>query len=70
MARARAELGYREKATYAEALSNTLTWALDASAGRDWREVFTTLAKYPIDLFDYAAEDSYLEIVSSQREGP
>jgi nucleoside-diphosphate-sugar epimerase len=57
---AEAELGYREAATYADALAATLAWAVNACAGRDWREVFPTLAAYPTDLFDYQAEDTYL----------
>jgi len=57
---ARAELGYREVASYSDALADTLPWVLDACSKRDWREVLPTLAGYPTDLFDYAAEDSYL----------
>ena len=60
MARAQAELGYRERATYEEALTDTLRWAVETSAGRDWHQVFPTLAGYPMDMFDYAAEDAYL----------
>ncbi|MGE5291279.1 MAG: hypothetical protein ACM3ML_29580 [Micromonosporaceae bacterium] len=57
---AQAELGYREAASYADALAGTLTWVLEACAGRDWREVLPRLADYPDDLFDYDAEDAYL----------
>lgn len=60
MSLAQAELGYRQPATYAEAMRDTVAWAVEAVAGRDWREVFPTLARYPGDLFDYAAEDAFL----------
>jgi hypothetical protein len=66
MRRARAELGYSQNATYAEAISDTVGWAVEESAGRDWREVFPTLAKYPPELFDYAAEDAYLASTGTQ----
>lgn len=59
MRRAGDELGYRQRATYGEALVETVPWVVDACAGRDWREVLPVLAKYP-DLFDYDAEDAYL----------
>jgi nucleoside-diphosphate-sugar epimerase len=60
MSRARAELGYQERHRYRQALADTLPWAVEAAAGRDWKVVFPTLAGYPLDLFDYAAEDAYL----------
>ncbi|MGC2192757.1 MAG: NAD-dependent epimerase/dehydratase family protein [Candidatus Dormiibacterota bacterium] len=60
MSLAASELGYREMVSYPEALATTLPWAIDATAGRDWREIFPTLASYPADLFDYPAEDAYL----------
>jgi nucleoside-diphosphate-sugar epimerase len=62
MSRAQIDLGYRQALTYAEALSETLQWALSACAGRDWREVFPRLAGYPTDLFDYDAEDRFLAV--------
>jgi nucleoside-diphosphate-sugar epimerase len=60
MTLAGADLDYREAVSYREALADALVWALDATTGRDWREVFPTLARYPTELFDYAAEDTYL----------
>lgn len=60
MTLAATELGYREAASYSTAMADTLAWALEASAGRDWQDVFPTLAAYPNALFDYAAEDAYL----------
>lgn len=60
MAAAGRELGYRPAVTYPDALADALPWAVQATEGRDWREVFTTLAGYPTDLFDYAAEDAWL----------
>lgn len=60
MAPAIDQLGYRQPKTYDQAMTETLAWALGATKDRDWREVFPTLAAYPGDLFDYAAEDAYL----------
>lgn len=60
MARARAQLGYQEAATYETALASTLMWACEEVSKRGWREVFPTMAGYPDDPFDYAAEDTYL----------
>lgn len=59
MHKAATELGYRQQVDYAEAMSSTVPWAIDACRDRDWRDVFTQLAKYP-ELFDYEAEDRYL----------
>ena len=39
------------------------TWAAlrDAAVqAGDWRNAFSALARYPYDLFDYAAEDAFL----------
>jgi nucleoside-diphosphate-sugar epimerase len=60
MSRAEEELGYHERSSYRDALAEVLPWALDAASGRDWQDVFPTLAGYPVNLFDYAAEDAYL----------
>jgi len=65
MSVAQAELGYRQPATYAAAVADSIRWAVEACAHRDWREVLPTLAGYPTDLFDYAAEDAYLETAFS-----
>ena len=60
MTRAMSELGYRPVVSYREGLAGALEWARSACAGRDWREVFTTMAAYPADPFDYDAEDRFL----------
>jgi nucleoside-diphosphate-sugar epimerase len=60
MSRARDELGYREAASYADALAATLAWALRACADRDWTEVFPVMASYDDPPFDYEAEDAFL----------
>jgi nucleoside-diphosphate-sugar epimerase len=65
MVLARDSFGYREVASYREALAATLPWALDACSGRDWREVFPTLVGYPTDFFDYDAEDKYLKAIDA-----
>jgi nucleoside-diphosphate-sugar epimerase len=60
MSRAEEELGYRERSSYRDALAEVLPWAVDAASGRDWQDVFPTLAGYPVNLFDYEGEDAYL----------
>jgi hypothetical protein len=59
MSAAGSELAYVQPLSYAEAMADTLPWAIEAVGDRDWREVFPTLARYP-ELFDYAAEDAWL----------
>jgi nucleoside-diphosphate-sugar epimerase len=53
-------LGYEPPATYAEAVADTVGWAISSVGDGEWRDVFTTLAGYPTDMFDYAAEDAWL----------
>ncbi|MGC1185570.1 MAG: NAD(P)-dependent oxidoreductase [Candidatus Dormiibacterota bacterium] len=60
MARAKLEIGYQQPLSYADALADTISWAVEATAGRDWRDVFSRLAAYPTDLFDYQSEDAFL----------
>lgn len=59
MSAAERELGYRPVTGYAESLPATVEWIKDQLRGKDWREAFPGMAKYP-DLFDYAAEDAWL----------
>ena len=59
MSRAQTELGYQQRASYGEALAETIPWVVDACSGHDWREVLSVLGRYP-DLFDYEAEDAFL----------
>lgn len=54
-------LGYRPATTYESAVGEVCDW-LVANHGRDWRADFPVLAGYPVDLFDYAAEDEYLAL--------
>ncbi|WP_435971316.1 NAD-dependent epimerase/dehydratase family protein [Streptomyces sp. Qhu_M48] len=60
MTAAERELGYRPVVSYAESLPETVAWLRERAAGREWREAFPGLAKYGVDLFDYAAEDAWL----------
>jgi nucleoside-diphosphate-sugar epimerase len=57
---ARDELGYAPVTTYPEAVGATCRWLVEATRGRDWREVLPDLARYAEASFDYAAEDAYL----------
>jgi nucleoside-diphosphate-sugar epimerase len=54
------ELGYRPVTTYEQALPETLAWLVEATRGREWREVLPTTAKIMESSFDYAAEDAFI----------
>jgi len=57
--------GYAPVGTYAETVGAAVRWLAAGAAGRDWRSAFPQLAAYPFDLFDYAAEDAWLDGVRS-----
>lgn len=61
MSAAERELGYRPVARYAETLPDTVAWIERQLAGRDWREAYPRMLQTYGDLFDYAAEDAWLE---------
>lgn len=62
MTAAEEQLGYRPVTGYAESLPETVAWLAGELAGRDWREAFPKmLGNYGEGLFDYAAEDAWLE---------
>jgi nucleoside-diphosphate-sugar epimerase len=54
-------LGYRPVTTYHDALPALVAAARAEVGDGDWRRVYTALAAYPGDLFDYAAEDELLD---------
>jgi len=54
------ELGYRPVTTYEQALPETLAWLVEATRGREWREVLPTTAKIMESSFEYAAEDAFI----------
>ncbi|MGW0820643.1 NAD-dependent epimerase/dehydratase family protein [Streptomyces sp. NPDC002845] len=61
MAAAERELGYRPVVRYAESLPETVEWISHRLAGRDWREAYAKMFQLYGDLFDYAAEDAWLD---------
>ncbi len=61
MTAARRELGLGPVARYAETLPETVEWIERRLAGRDWREAYPKLFQAYGDLFDYAAEDAWLD---------
>ncbi|MYQ41421.1 MULTISPECIES: NAD-dependent epimerase/dehydratase family protein [unclassified Streptomyces] len=62
MSAAERELGYRPVTGYAESLPPTVEWLAARLEGRDWREAFPKMLRsYGESLFDYAAEDAWLE---------
>jgi nucleoside-diphosphate-sugar epimerase len=46
--------------TYAQAVLPAVHWLVEATKGRDWREVLPQLADYPGNIFDYELEDAAL----------
>jgi hypothetical protein len=58
MAKAERELGYRPATSWAEALPRQVRWLIDATTGREWREILTRGADYL--KFDYEAEDQFV----------
>lgn len=61
MSAAARELGYRPVAGYAQTLPATVEWIQRRLAGRDWREAYPKMFRTYGDLFDYAAEDRFLD---------
>ncbi|MFF1303481.1 NAD-dependent epimerase/dehydratase family protein [Streptomyces sp. NPDC058307] len=61
MSAAERELGYRAVVRYADRLPETVAWIEARLAGRDWREAYPKMFQAYGDLFDYAAEDAYLD---------
>jgi nucleoside-diphosphate-sugar epimerase len=61
MSAAERELGYRAVVRYADRLPETVAWIEAHLAGRDWREAYPKMFQTYGDLFDYAAEDAYLD---------
>jgi nucleoside-diphosphate-sugar epimerase len=60
------ELGYRPVTTYEQALPETLAWLVEATRGREWREVLPTTAKIMESSFDYAAEDAFITRLTAE----
>lgn len=58
------QLRDRPAVRYEDTIGAVCDW-LTAQSGEDWRSRFPVLAAYPMELFDYAAEDGFL----AQREG-
>jgi nucleoside-diphosphate-sugar epimerase len=54
-------LGYRPVTRYERAVGETCRWLVEATRDRDWREVFPKEAQFYGKLFDYEAEDRFLE---------
>lgn len=62
MGAAERELGYRAVTGYAESLPETVEWIAGQLADRDWTDAYPAMLRsYGTGLFDYAAEDAWLE---------
>ncbi|MET9594636.1 NAD-dependent epimerase/dehydratase family protein [Streptomyces sp. NPDC006516] len=63
------ELGYRPVTDYAESLPGTVEWLAAQLRGQDWRQAFPKMLRnYGEGLFDYVAEDAWLERYDRGRE--
>jgi hypothetical protein len=60
MTEAEFEVGYRPVTTYERALPETVTWLVEATRGRDWRELMPRAAELMAESFDYEAEDRFV----------
>jgi hypothetical protein len=60
MAAARQELGYADVIEHDAAVAVAAEWLVEATRGRDWRDVLPRAATYYAELFDYDAEDAFL----------
>jgi hypothetical protein len=60
MTEAEFELRYRPVVTYERAVRTTCGWLVEATRGRDWREVLPNAAEHMADAFDYEAENAFL----------
>lgn len=65
MSTAERELGYRQVATYAESVGDTVEWLVHAVRHRRWQDVLTR-SPYLETMFDYAAEDEYVRRALSE----
>lgn len=61
MTSAELDLRYRPVTTYPKAVKATCEWLVEATRGKDWREVLPRTAEYMADSFDYEAEDAFIE---------
>jgi nucleoside-diphosphate-sugar epimerase len=61
MTAAELDLRYRAVTTYPRAVKATCEWLVEATRGKDWREVLPRSAEYMADSFDYQAEDALIE---------
>ncbi|MFE9438918.1 NAD-dependent epimerase/dehydratase family protein [Streptomyces sp. NPDC006602] len=65
MSAAERELGYRPVVRYEQTLPDTVAWIEGHLAGRDWREAYPKMFQTYGDLFDYAAEDAFLDTLDT-----
>lgn len=53
--------GYTPATTYADAIPALVKAAITEVGDRDWHEIYPALAAYPVELFDYEAEDKLMQ---------
>ena len=62
MSTAKREVRYEPVTGYREGVAAACDWLVEATRGKDWREVLPGHARYYGELFDYAAEDDYIAL--------
>lgn len=68
MDKAHNELGYEPITTYEDTIDTTVEWVIEATRGRDWREVLPKAADYMGDkFFNYDAEDALVRKLAEGR---
>jgi nucleoside-diphosphate-sugar epimerase len=70
MTEAEFEVGYRPVTSYEKAVRPTCEWLVEATRGRDWREVLVGAGDHYAKLFDYEAEDDFLRKLTADSGGP
>jgi len=60
MTEAERAIGYRPVVRYDEAVPETVSWLVEATEGRDWRDVLPDAVRHMENSFDYSQEDAIL----------
>jgi nucleoside-diphosphate-sugar epimerase len=60
MSKAKREVGYEPVTSYRKGVAAACEWLIEATRGKDWRDVLPGHARYYDELFDYAGEDDYI----------
>jgi nucleoside-diphosphate-sugar epimerase len=67
MTEAERVIGYHPIVRYAEAVPDTVSWLVEATQGRDWRDVLPDAVRHMENSFDYSQEDAVLTDLLASR---